>query len=143
MVMISYKMFNPNSLFRVQRLQPDRVIPPIRSHHVHNNTNIMLPTHKNDMLTVLCCPRETNAKSGCRVFFVIFPKYRFVDHLFVISFKHYFSSFILHVRFIFTSRVGSRRTIILNYMIFICLYLPINIIVFFTRQHANQNNLVQ
>jgi hypothetical protein len=101
-------------------------IPPIRSYHVYNHTNIIKLYIQMICSPYLCSPRVTNAKSGCRVLFVIFPKYRFVDHSFVIPLIYYLSSFkyvILHVRFVLTSRVGSRRTIILYYVIFICLYL--------------------
>lgn len=144
MVKIFYKMSNPSSRPRVRRLQPVRDIPPIRSYHVHNNTNIMLYIRM-ICSPYLCSPHETNTKSGCRVLFVIFPKYRFVDHSWVIPLIYYFSSFKYNITRALYSYLESREQEDNN--IILCdfyLFIFINIIVFFLPVNMPiKNNLVQ
>lgn len=131
MVTIFYKMSNPSFLTRVRRLQSVRIKPPIRSYHVNNNTNITLYI-KMICSPYLCSPRETNAKSGCRVLFVIFPKYSFVYRSFVIPLIYYLSSFKYNITRALYSYLESREQEDNN--IILCdfyLFIFINIIVFF------------
>lgn len=145
MVTVFYKIPNPialSSAHGAYKLQPVRVIPSIRSYHVNKNTNIMQYI-KMICLPYLCSLRETNAKSGCRVLFVIFPKHCFADHSFIIRLIYYFSSFKYNITRALYSYLESREREDNNIICDFYLFIFINIIFFFTRQHTNQNNLVQ